>query len=249
MDQFSLTITSSTDCVYKDSNRQSKFCAHLGRTLELRGNWKVALLELFYPITYCNLRAKDLNIKCSAISGDTMFLPRAGFYSDAASLLNEINRVMIGHFQLELTANECVTLKFETAAMFHNYTIPNKLQDILGFENFPPILGIGELHGTIPCDPRRGFPQLFSVETDIIREQDENNGHRKCLRCFTPSANSSSYGLSATKCFEKLLFQPVSKNSLESIDFLITDERQQEVSFASGTLRVVLVFKRCGYGF
>jgi hypothetical protein len=249
MENFNITITSSTECVFKDTNRQSKFRAHLGRTLELRGNWKVALLELFYPITYGNLSSQDLQIISNSISSTKVFLPRAGFYSDAHCLVKELNRVMYGHFQLQLSPSGFVTLKFETEAMFQNYTIPFTLQDILGFERFPPILGIGEIQARFPCDPRRGFPKLFSVETDIIREQCVNNGHRKSLRSFTPSADSSSYGLSAAKSFEKLLFLPVSKNSLESIDFLITDEHQKEVTFAYGTLSAVLVFKRCGYGF
>jgi hypothetical protein len=249
MEQFSITITSSTECVFTDTNRRSKFRAHLGRNLELRGSWSVALLELFYPITYGNLRPEDLQIICTSNEDSKVFLPRAGFYNDARGLVDELNRVMVGHFHLQLSATGYLYLRFEKEAAFRNYKLPPTLLNILGFENFSTILGVGIIQAKIPCNPRRGFPQLFSVETDIIRDQSVNNGHRKTLRCFTPSADSSSYGLSATKTFEKLLFLPVSKNNLESIDFIITDERQQEVSFTSGTLRAVLVFKRSGYGF
>lgn len=249
MEQFTITISSSTGCVFKDSNRQSRFRAHLGRNLELRGSWHVALLEVFYPISYGNLRAQDLQILRTTSVSSEVFIPRAGFYSDAPSLLEEINRVMHGHFQLKLSTAGYVTLKFEKDATSHNYKIPVALLDILGFERFPAILGVGEIHARYPCDPRRGFPKLFSVESDIIREQCVNNSHRKILRSFTPSAESDNYGLSASKSFEKLLFLPVSKSSLESIDLRITDERQQEVSFAGGTLSAVLLFKRSGYGF
>jgi hypothetical protein len=249
MELFSITITSNTECVFKDTNRRSKFRAHLGRNLELRGNWSVALLELFYPITYANLRPEDLRIICTSNTESKVILARHGFYSDARSLVDELNRVMAGHFHLQLSPAGYVSLKFDPEAMFHNYTLPLPLLNILGFESFSSILGVGGIHARIPCNPRRGFPQLFSVETDIVRDQFVNNGHRKTLRCFTPSADTSSYGLSATKTFEKLLFLPVSKNRIESIDFTITDELQQEVSFASGILRAVLVFKRSGYGF
>lgn len=249
MEQFSITITSSTDCVFKDSNRQGKFRAHLGRNLELRGNWSVALFEIIYPITYENLRAEDCRIVCTTSEASHVFLPRSGCYTDAKRLIEEINRVMFGHFVLHLNDRNYVALKFAPEAKFQSYTIPGKLLDVLGFERFSTILGIGEIHSRFPCDPRRGFPQHFSIESDIIREQYVNNGHRKNLRIFTPSADCLNYGLSASKSFEKLIFLPVSKNNLESIDFHITDERRQEVSFAYGTLSAVLVFRRTDYGF
>jgi hypothetical protein len=249
MEQFTLTISSETSCVYKDSNRGGRFRVHLGRNLELRGNWCVALLEVFYPMTYGNLPSKDSRITCTTDESSEVFLPRAGFYSDARGLVDELNRVMHGHFKLHLKSTGFVVLKFEPDARLQTYTIPLPLLDILGFERFTSILGIGEIHARLPCDTRRGFPKIFTIESDIIREQIVNNGHRKYLRSFTPSADSSGYGLSATKSFDKLLFLPVSKNTLESIDFQISDERQQEVSFDSGTLTAVLVFKRRGYGY
>jgi hypothetical protein len=249
MEQFTVTITSESSCVFKDSNRGGRFRAHLGRNLELRGNWCVALLELFYPITYGNLPSKDTRIICTTPESSEVFLPRSGFYSDGRILVDELNRVMHGHFQMRLNSMGFVALKFAPDAHLQTYTIPLPLLDILGFERFTSIRGVGEIHARYPCDTRRGFPKIFTIESDIIREQIVNNGHRKSLRSFTPSADSSVYGLSAAKSFEKLLFLPVSKNSLESIDFQIIDERQQEVSFDSGTLSAVLVFKRCGYGF
>jgi hypothetical protein len=249
MEEFTITVTSDSDCVFKDVNRCGKFRAHLGRNLELHGNWRVALLELLYPITYGNLRPQDCRIICTAPESSEVFLPRAGFYSDARNLVQELNRVMHGHFQVQLNSKGFIVIKFEQDSLLQTYTLPPLLLDILGFERFSTIRGIGEIHARYPCDTRRGFPKLFTVESDIIREQIVNNGHRRSLRSFIPSADSSSYGLSATKSFEKLLFLPVSKNTLESIDFQIIDARHQEVSFASGTLSAVLVFKRCGYGY
>lgn len=249
MDYFKITVTSKTECVFKNSNRAGKFRAHLGRNLELPGKWSVALFEVIYPGTFENLRREDCRIICKSKENIQTFLIRRGFYCNASTLVEEINRVMAGHFVLHLGTDNYLQLVFDHTAGTQSYLIPTTLQDIFGFERFPAILGIGEIHGRYPCDPSRGSPHFFSIETDIIREQFVNNGHQKNLRIFTPSADSTCFGISRSKTFEKLLFVPVSRNNLESIDFHITDERGQEVLFAYGAFSVVLVFKRNGHGF
>jgi hypothetical protein len=59
MDKFFVTLSSDSLCDFNEHNTISKFRVHLGRVIELIGNYEVALCEIFYPATLFNVRSSD----------------------------------------------------------------------------------------------------------------------------------------------------------------------------------------------
>lgn len=59
MEKFFVTLTSDSPCEFNQENTCSKFRVHLGRVLELVGKYEVALCEMFYPATLCNIRKSE----------------------------------------------------------------------------------------------------------------------------------------------------------------------------------------------
>jgi len=63
-----MTLSSDSPCEFNQENKCSKFRVHLGKVIELNGKYEVALCEIFYPATLCNIRAnecfvtKDVNV-------------------------------------------------------------------------------------------------------------------------------------------------------------------------------------------
>jgi hypothetical protein len=59
MDKFWMTLSSDSPCEFNQENKCSKFRVHLGKVIGLNGKYEVALCEIFYPATLCNIRAND----------------------------------------------------------------------------------------------------------------------------------------------------------------------------------------------
>jgi hypothetical protein len=241
-------VTSQTDCAFKASNTPGNFKAHLGRNLDLIGSWSVALMEVFYPNTFPNLNHDACDILCTSSESEMIFSITPGFYANSQALVNEFNRVMARHAKLSLDVHHFITLEFEPDARFQTYTFPSALVDILGFSDLETVLGIGVQHADYPCDLRRGFPQIFSIQTDLVKDQHINNRHHRVLRNFTPLADVTKYGLVTSKEFEKLVFLPVSKTCIESVSIYVADELSRPVLFTAGVTSAVLLFRRCKYG-
>jgi hypothetical protein len=74
MEKFYLTISSDSKCEFEVHNVTSKFRVHLGRVLELKGRYEVALCELFYPSTLLNVTSEDCFItrEINAVLGKTV---------------------------------------------------------------------------------------------------------------------------------------------------------------------------------
>jgi hypothetical protein len=264
MSQFYLTVSSDSGCHFQESNKISKFKVHLGRVIELSGDWEVALFEMFYPETFDNIRKGN----CFILKENIGQLPNSDNILRVKSQTEIQNGFYHTHESLCTALNECTgdTLHFGVDADKNNKTIvyannmahanekviyefSDTLVDILGFSRGLMIDDLNISEGIVPCDLRKGMPQSLKVYTDIIADQLINNTHSKLLRELHLNPDAFKFGFQQHKNFERLVFLPVIKKKLEFLEFLIKDEQENEVSFSHGTLKLILLFRRTGNGF
>jgi hypothetical protein len=78
MEKFYVTLSSDSLCEFNEHNRVSKFRVHLGRVIELIGQYEVALCEIFFPATLFNVRSSDCfvtkNIKAQMKKSETQVM-------------------------------------------------------------------------------------------------------------------------------------------------------------------------------
>jgi len=264
MSQFYLTVSSDSGCHFQESNKISKFKVHLGRVIELSGDWEVALFEMFYPETFDNIRKGN----CFILKENIGQLPNSSNILRVKSQTEIQNGFYHTHESLCTALSDCTgdTLHFGVDADKSNKTIvyanniahanekviyefSDGLLDILGFNRGLKIDDHTISEAIVPCDLRKGMPQSLKVYSDIIADQLINNTHSKLLREVHLNPDKFKFGFQQHKNFERLVFLPVINNKLEFLEFHIKDEQEKLVSFAHGTLKLILLFRRAGNGF
>jgi len=149
-EHFFITLSSDSQCEYRHQNNTGDFKVHLGRTLELEGNWEVALFELFYPCTLPNVRANACKIIRERTSVDREtgmvgFTGDGGFeitlldsnnYNNEKELIEHINKKMHPALTCEIDKHKKVSIymnEMNDQTEYSTYFLADKLKDILGF--------------------------------------------------------------------------------------------------------------------
>lgn len=264
MSQFYLTVSSDSACHFQESNKTSNFKVHLGRVIELSGEWEVALFEMSYPETFDNIRKGN----CYILKENVGHLPDSikelrvksqteiqnGFYHTVESLCTALNDCTGDslHFGVDANNSNKTIIYANNMARANEkviYEFSDGLLDVLGFSRGLIIEDLNVSEGLVPCDLKKGMPQSLKVYSDIIADQITNNTHSKLLREVHLKPDNFKFGYQQHKSFERLVFLPVIKKNLEYLEFHIKDEREQELLFAHGTLKLILLFRRAGNGF
>lgn len=264
MAQFYLTVSSDSGCHFQDSNSISRFKVHLGRVIELTGEWEVALFEISFPETFENVRDGACIIHKENIGElpNSPVLLRVksehvipnGFYHTTETFCNALNDITgdILHFEVNDDKNNKTSVYANVVALAKEkvlYTFSANLSDILGFRRDIVIANNKTTESEVACDLRKGMPLSLNVFSDIIPDQLVNNTHDKLLREVHLKPEKFKYGFQQHRNFERLVFLPVIKKNLEYLEFHIKDEQGREISFSHGTLKLVLLFRRAGNGF
>jgi hypothetical protein len=276
IEQFFMTVNSSSSCEFRHQNRPSNFKVHLGRILELQGRWEVALFELIIPSTLNNARKGT----CQIIHEKTSFDPETGelgfkgdrgfsvidldseLYFNIGSLVKEINQKVHPSMLCQLNDSKKVSVyinEIDDRGEVSSFRFSPILCDILGLPRinyvgghtmnglFEPILSSNAiLQSDVPANLNKGLPHSLSVCSSIIEDQIVNNSHARILRTFDTDAHKYKHGFSRKVEFSKLIFLPVSRKKVEFIDIYIKDDLDKEASFSHGTLTAVLLFRKVG---
>jgi hypothetical protein len=276
-EQFFLTLNSDTACHFRQHNRLSNFRVHLGQTIQLQGQWEVALFEIYVPSTLKNLPDEACQILHDKTSfdaetgeigyrGDRGFqtvLLESRYYSREKDLIDEINKKMMPKLQCTIDNYKRISIfinEFDDNGEISSFHLSPKLRDILGLprvgsiggstENglFNPVLGGGAvIESDMHVDLNRGLPATLSLCTNIICEQMVNNSHTRVLRSFETGARNYKFGFVKRVEFAKLVFLPLSQDKFEYIDLLIKDDSGREASFLHGTVTAVLLFRKVSH--
>jgi len=273
---FYLTLSSDSPCEFKQENNASKFRVHLGQVIELLGKWEVALFEIFYPATLCNVKKEtcfvtkqysvdakefknvlvcgnEFQDECELFSEGKILVKNMNddFFHSTQEFINSFNDQMQGLVSLDYLKNiERVKIVIEPLSQETyekvHYKLSDQLSDILGFPR-DKILHPGKNYTSqLSCDLRKGLPHILTVCTDLIADQIVNNYHSKALRSFPITPKNYEYGFHSEFLFTKLVFLPVIKKQIEFVDLYIKDEFERLASFRSGVLKVVLLLRRVG---
>jgi hypothetical protein len=263
MSQFYLTVSSDSGCHFAELNTASKFKVHLGRVIELSGDWEVALFEMFYPETFDNVRRGSCLIKkemqfmdsANVLRVKSKFELPSGFYHTHENLCKALNKCTgddtTMHLEFDNDTNKAIIYANVLALADEEttYKFSNELSDILGFHRSLIIEGTKISEGVIPCDLRKGMAKTLKIYSDIIADQLINNTHAQLLREVHLNPDIFKFGFQQHRNFERLVFLPVIKKNLEFLEFHIKDEQDREISFSHGTLKLILLFRRAGNGF
>jgi hypothetical protein len=261
MSQFYLTASSDSDCQFQGENSISKFRVHLGRIIELAGNWEVALFEISYPQTYDNIRNRKVSIfkENTAIIENSLNVVKIisenhldrGYYQTPEVLCTALNQCTNSALTFSLDESRNTVITAFGMAMYTekiSYSFSDELSDILGISRNIVVKENEEICSDIPFDLRKGHPKTIKVYTDFVADQIVNNSHEKLLRELPLHAGDFSYGFQKHHTFDRLVFLPVIKRNLEFLEFHIKDEQNSTIAFSHGILKVVLLFRRVEHG-
>jgi hypothetical protein len=275
-EQFFVTVKSNSTCEFQHQNRTSNFKVHLGRVLELKGKWEVALFELILPSTLNNTRKGT----CQIVHEKTSFDPETGelgfkgdrgfsvintdfdFYYNVGSLVKEINQKLHPALLCQLNDSKKVSVyinEIDERGEVSSFRFSPILSDILGLPRisyigghtmnglFEPTLSSNSiLQSDVAANLNKGLPHTLSVCSTLIEDQIVNNSHARVLRTFDTEAHKYKQGFTRKVEFSKLVFLPVTRMKIEYVDIYIKDDLDMEASFAHGTLTAVLLFRRVG---
>jgi hypothetical protein len=276
-EQFFLTVNSSAACEFSDSNSPSNFRVHLGRVLDLKGSWEIALFELFFPCTLCNVRGPSRYIihEKTSLDLETGELGTRGdrghaiieleerFYSSEKDLIQELNNKLAPTLNFELDNSKKVKVYLNEMSQngdISSFTFAEPLLAMLGIQGVNT-LGCYTENGrykyisantpvaqsVMPVNVCIGLPNTLTVHTDLIANQIIDNSHARVLRVVETGARNYKQGFTKKVEFSKLLFIPLAKHKIEYVDLYIKDDFGLNASFLSGALSAVLVFRKVSH--
>jgi hypothetical protein len=272
-EQIFLTLSSDSPCEFQTANKPSSFKVHLGRVLQLNGQWEVCLFEVFYPATLHNLRKNACTVikertSYDAETGELGFMGDLGYhaiyleskaYGAEKDLIDEINLKCHPGVSVAMNENKFVEMNISaklSGRELHTFKIRPDLRHILGFSaaEIDPTTIYQHVQGNSKFDTadyavdlRRGLTSTLTVTTNIIVDQIINNTQAKILRTFHVDHYTYENGFSRKAEFSKLIFLPVAVKKIECIEINIFDDTKDFASFLHGHLTVVLLFRKVGH--
>jgi hypothetical protein len=247
---FYLSLNSNADGEYYEHNTSANFRTHLGKMLLLENAWEVALVEVKVPMTLYNVPQKICKVMRQSLTDEKMvfynYYLRPGFYSDAATLILELNNTLKGEIEFFLDKSSIVSITTKKASSSEIFYLETQLAKILGLAD-SKISNKHEMYkGVRPVKPNYGLCSTLNVNTNIIEHQFVDNSHNSTLRSFTTYAERYGYGFDKHYNFQKFQYRKLNCNRLEHIEINISNESNQDVSFGPNTSTSVLLhFRRC----
>ena len=246
-EQFFLTLPSNSSFSYYPNNTIAEFTTQLPRTIQLEGEWEVALAEIQYPRTWNNVGERQNRVYVFPAAGK---LPQAksipeGYYADIKTLIENINQA-IASAGKEASEN----IKFSYDGLSGRVLIEIKngakvsflddLAVIMGFE--VPFQRAIDKTTKSPrvADVNAGLYSLF-IYCNIIEGQLVGDNEVPLLRII---AVEGKHGDMVTKAFQNLQYLSIAQKTFNTIEVNIRTDTGEKVPFQSGKSVVTLHFRR-----
>jgi hypothetical protein len=180
---FYLALNSNADGEYYEHNTSANFKTHLGKMLLLENAWEVALVEVKVPMTLDNVPLKICKVMRQSLLAEKLvfyyYYLRPGFYSDAATLILELNKTFKGEIQFSLDKNNIVRISTQKADSSEIFYLETELANILGLSD-SKISNQHDLYtGVRTVKPNYGLCSTLNVNTNIIEHQFVDNSLEK----------------------------------------------------------------------
>lgn len=249
--EFYLTLASNSSMSSHRDNKTSKFITLLPKIISLDGHWEVALAEIHFPMTLCNIHGKQGEYIVLDSSRTKVFqrkLP-ARHYENIDDLLyhlnGDISKIPIPEkISLSLNAYDrvMVTTKGDPSIRSPSILTSEIMALQLGFEPGRDIVGQGKARR--PPDLSVGYPAQMYVYCDLVEPQIIGDTIAPLLRIVSTKAEKTKYGLDISHVFTRPFYLPVLKREFETVEIDLRSHTGHPIPFLYGTSVVVLHFRR-----
>ncbi len=242
-EEFYIILPSNVSSVTDKENTTSCYKTFLPKTLELRGNWKVALVEIDIPFTWSNVTKHDANIAIGLNNNVYNLNVAQGFYDDLSlitKIINLFNKVgsksmlrrELDYCELSVAKGESVLFK-------------NRISSMLGFSQnfFDNINGEENKRFTSNrvIDMQAGMYNAF-IYSDIVKDTLVGNQYIPLLRSVP--IHVKEYGDIHHFEFSHPHYMSLQMNSISEIEIKLCDSTGSQISFLRGNSLVKLHFKK-----
>jgi len=222
-----------------EENTAAKYITKLPSTIDLNGDWEVALSEIMYPTKMeYNVKGIDclMRVYMYGEHATTLYLPEDE-YEDPESLMDDF---------LVTKQNYCtITYDTKTKAIEMNLNPPaattlvfsDTLARLLGFKQSSFAQG-RIYHGELSMGVSLG---MMFVYCDLIEHVTVGDVRAPLLRTFDMVKCSNDI---VHRHFTNLVYVPVQKKQFDSIEINIMRDTGESMPFDSGKSLVLLHFRR-----
>ena len=243
---FYLTLPSNSSLKNYPENTVAEYTTQLSRTIQLDGEWEVALAEIQYPRTWNNVRIHHNWIYVRRVKSgfwNAEIIPE-GFYSDVNTLVKNINQAIA-----KQGVEHSINLSFDNLSGKVTVEIKNGVElyfkddiaVILGFDM--DMIFDKTTQSSRVADINAGL-YSFYVYCDIVEAQLVGDSEVPLLRIVPVEGQ---HGEMVTKTFQNLQYLPIVKKQFSSVEMNIKTDTGEKVPFESGKLITTLHLRRSSY--
>ena len=249
-------VSNASFDVYPE-NSLSAFSNLLSDSIELSGQWEVALAEITYPSLYNNITDGEFTFVYQRVGPDNklwdhekMQLP-TGMYNSLDDIIQKIREA-----SSKIRPKRKMSLKAKVINMsgLVELTLDKDQALIVDSDDLSSILGIPRLQpipfghptkyvGKFPVD----FVRIHSVMVyaDIVEYDIVGDTKAPLLRSFPFKHNTHANPTMSSTSFDQLQFRKLSRHNFHSIRIELRTPTGELIPFkAIGTTRIVLIFRK-----
>jgi hypothetical protein len=248
MNNFYVTLLSNSSMEYYPNNTTSHFTVQLPKTITLEGKWVVAATDIYYQFNFLNVSEGNCRLTFNYKGDEGQCDIPEGYYGSIDNILDVLNAYMDafvtgGHF-LVLNKRKQVIVNENAFSALKNIRFSNRLALQLGFE--PNTDLVYEYQSTaLPASISKGVPDEIFVYCSIIEPQYFGHELTNILRIVNiPKNDEICFGQTFHKEYQRLQYIPVMKKCFETITIDLRDKTGEFLPFTSGTVMIVLHFKK-----
>jgi hypothetical protein len=252
-EDFYLTIHSDQSTFKGTENETGCFRVYLGHELLLPGKWEVGLAEIFYPMTIRIMSREEAMIFVEYINpanDEVTEIKLIKLEKDEKGMVAMDNANFFQLLRDALSVHSIESWLEDKARIY--LAADHKSRKLIFSEKMRIALGLMEnsfvlvpaLYGPYGLNVKRLLPQQLFVSTDIIHHQMVGGSYDKTLRCVNVDSEKYSYGCSGHERYETIHYYPLNHEKVDDIEIYIRDRFGKCVSFESGTLTVILHFRK-----
>lgn len=240
-ESFFITLLSQSSVSIFKNNFPAKFTNKLAKRLQFFEDMEVALIEIHYPQTLCNV----YNAKSMAWAMyDGKIIAKCKlqnqYVTDVNIILETLNFSLKEHFKFDLYKSclRCIPANENT-----HLILSKTLAMQLGFPTGTEFAGETII---APCEPDFdiGLPSSALVYCDIVKPQIFGDKMCQLFRNITFGMKKYKHGTNASVTFAHAQYLPVIIKEIEEKSIDIKDHDGAPLPFTSGTLSVLLHFRR-----
>jgi len=239
--QFYLWLPSNSSMDVFPSNTLTEFRVHLPQSIQLKGDWEVALTEIQYPHSWQTVRKDPHNhIYLGKQKFDEVVIIPNGHYSTLRSVIDSMNN-QVNKSRYKDKAN------FTYNDLTRKVTVDLEKGNQVFFGDLSTMMGFGEKEiikktttAKREADLELGFHNLY-IYCDLVQPQLVGDSQVPLIRVIPVEGND---GDRITARFTSPQYLPVSRKQFETVEINIKRDTGEKVPFQFGRVLVTLHFRR-----